>query len=72
MFYNAKLKVSIEDDKGRIRKQTWVYLVDAVSITDAEAIVTERMKDSMFDWEVKSVSETNFIEVLSAGAGQSN
>ncbi len=68
MFYNAKVKVSIEDDKGRIRKQTWVYLVDAVSITDVEAIVTERMKDSAFDWEVKSVSETNVLEVLSARA----
>ena len=35
-YYIAKVNVHHEDDKGRVKKVVEQYLVDAVSVTDAE------------------------------------
>jgi hypothetical protein len=41
MYYNVKVKLSYEDDKGRVKSKTEAYLVKAESVTDAEVIVNE-------------------------------
>lgn len=65
MFYTANVKVQIEDEKtGKMKKHTEKYLVDAVSVTDVEVIVTQEYRGSTFDWEITSVSETKIIKVL--------
>ncbi len=67
MNYQVKVKERIEQDNGSFKKVTATYLVqDAVSVTDVEAIVTEKYKGSTFDWEIVSVSESKIEEVLSA------
>ncbi len=65
MFYQAKVKVKQEDDKGKIKKATEVYLVDAESVTEVEVIVTKEYFGVNFDWELMSVSETKVVKVLS-------
>ena len=40
-YYIVKVKVHHEDDKGKVKKVTEQYLVDAVSVTDAEVKVTK-------------------------------
>lgn len=65
MYYNAKVKVTIEDERsGRPKSHNEVYLVDAVSVTDVEVQVTEEFKHSTFEWEITSVSETKIVKVL--------
>lgn len=65
-FYNVKVTFNIEDDKGKVKKVTEQYLALAVSVTDAEVIVTQEFSQSMSDFKVVSVQETKIIDVLTA------
>lgn len=65
MYYKAKVKEKIEDEKGKIKKTTAEFLVDAESVTEVEAIMAKEYFGVTFDWELVSVSETKVIKVLS-------
>jgi hypothetical protein len=60
--------VSIVDinEKGKQTKVTEQYLVDAVSVTDAEVKVTKMYEDEggSVDFQVKSVKETKILQVI--------
>jgi hypothetical protein len=60
--------VSIVDinEKGKQTKITEQYLVDAVSVTDAEVKITKMYEDEggSIDFQVKSVKETKIIQVI--------
>lgn len=65
-FYSVCVAIEVEDAKGKIKKQKENYLVDALSVTEAEAklvkkFVAEAVK---LEYEVVKVSETNIIEVF--------
>lgn len=65
MFYTAKVKCKIENEEsGKIQKVTELYLVDAVSVTDVEAQITQKFHGVQFEWELFSVVETKILEVL--------
>jgi hypothetical protein len=66
MYYTAKVKLEFETDKGQLKKKTETYLVKAESVTDAEAIVHEKFKTYMHDFEVKSISQSNILDVYAA------
>jgi hypothetical protein len=63
-----QVNVSIVDinDKGKQTKVTEQYLVDAVSVTDAEVKVTKMYEDEggSVDFQVKSVKETKILQVI--------
>lgn len=63
-YYAVKVKVVLTDDKGRNKKVTEQYLVDGVSVTDAETKIHEEFKNSGLTFEVSSVTETKFINVI--------
>jgi hypothetical protein len=63
-YYIAKVKVHHEDDKGRVKKVTEQYIVDAVSVTDAEAKVVTEFEGSNLEYEVNAVIETKVIKVI--------
>lgn len=63
-FYIAKVKVHHEDDKGRVKKITEQYLVNAVSVTDAEAKVVSDFEGSNLEYEVTAVIETKIVSVI--------
>ena len=63
-YYIAKVKVLHEDDNGRIKKTTETYLVDAVSVTDAEVKVVKDFEGINLEYEVSAVSETKIIKVI--------
>ena len=63
-YYIAKVKVHHEDDKGRVKKVTEQYLVDAVSVTDAEVKVVEEFDGSNMEFEVTAVIETKLVKVI--------
>lgn len=66
MYYKAKVKCRIEQDNGKIQKVTEEYLVEAVCVTDVEAIVTQKYQGVTFEWIITSVSETKITEILDA------
>jgi len=64
-YFLAKVQFLTEDEKsGKIKKVTVQYLVDAMSCTEAEAKVTKWLGD-LNDFEVKSVSESSILGVIS-------
>lgn len=64
-YFTVKVEFKVEDDKGKIKRQNVLYLVDAQSVTEAEArtvkYLTEQGED---DFEVKSASSSKILEVL--------
>lgn len=66
MYYIVKVKLEFETDKGQIKKKTETYLVKAESVTDAEVIINEDFKSYPQEFEVKSVTQSNIIDVLEA------
>lgn len=63
-YYAVKTKREVEQHNGKIKKVMENYLVLAVSVTDAEARIYKFLENEPFDWEVKSVGETNILKVV--------
>ena len=66
-YYLARIQMKIEDsESGKIKKHKESYLVNAVSVTDAEVKVAKDFSgtDSRIEWEVVSVTETKILKVL--------
>lgn len=62
-YYIATVSVEHVDGE-KIKKVKEQYLVDAVSVTDAEVKVNEYFKDSVLDFEVSSVTRTKIVDVI--------
>ena len=63
MYYLARVKVATDTGK----KITWkkeAYLVDAVSVTEAEVKVKEDFSNSVIEYEVVDVKKSDVIKVL--------
>ena len=64
-FFQVKVQFTVEDSKGKVKKQNVLYLVDAMSVTEAEArtvqYLTERGEQ---EFEVKAASESVIAEVI--------
>ncbi len=65
-FYEVKVSVKTETDGGKIKKVTETYLVNAIGVVDAEAIITKDFEGDALEWEVSSVRETKILKVLRA------
>ena len=64
MFYYQVTCQHVDvDDKGKAKKITERYLVNAVSCTDAEAITTNQWGTQVSDFEVKEVKKSRVIDV---------
>ena len=66
-YYTAKVQLTDEVDTPRgpkIKKTTETYLVEAMSVTEAEAKVIEDFKGYTFDFEVKSVTASKIVKIL--------
>ena len=63
-YYIAKVKVVVSDNNGKQKKNVEQYLVNAVSVTDAESKIHADFQNSIIDFEVSSVSETKIIKVI--------
>jgi hypothetical protein len=56
---------TIDTPKGaKEKKVTETYLVEALSVTEAEAKVIEDFKGYTMDFEVKSVSASKIIKII--------
>ena len=66
-YYVAKVQLidTIDTPKGTKEKRvTETYLVEALSVTEAEAKVVQDFKGVIFDFEVKSVTSSKIIKII--------
>lgn len=65
-YFQVNVSLTDINDKGKQTKVTEQYLVDAVSVTDAEVKVTKMYEDEggSVDFQVKSVKETKILQVI--------
>ena len=62
-YYTAK--VQLEDvSSGKVKKITEMYLVEAMSVTEAESKVVKDFGTTTFDYEVKAVSASKIIKII--------
>ena len=62
-YYTAKVRIAV-DSGNKVKKITEMYLVNAKSVTHAEAMVTKDFEGSGVDFEVKAVSNSKIIKVI--------
>jgi len=64
-FFNVKVQFKTEDENGKIKKQNVNYLVDAMSVTEAEARTVQYLSEAgEQEFEVKAASEAKIAEVI--------
>jgi hypothetical protein len=66
-YYTAKVQLveAVDTPKGvKEKRNTETYLVEALSVTEAEAKVIEDFKGVTFDFEVKSVTASKILKIL--------
>lgn len=64
-YYTVKVEFQVEDDKGRIKKQKVDYLIDAVSVTEAEVKMTKYLVErSERDFQIKAAIASPIVDVI--------
>ena len=65
-YFNVKVQFTVEVN-GKLKKQNVTYLVDAMSVTEAEARTVEYLTaQGENEFEVKAASEAKIAEVILA------
>lgn len=65
VYYQVKVQFTVEDSKGKVKKQNILYLVDAQSVTEAEARTIQFLSDAgEQEFEVKAASESAIAQVI--------
>jgi hypothetical protein len=66
-YFNVKVQFRTEDERGKVKKENINYLVDAMSVTEAEArTVQYLLSRDEEEFEVKAASEAKIAEVILA------
>lgn len=67
-WFQTKLKYARENEQGLLKTVTEHYLVDAVSFTEAEAIIYDRMGERVRgDFHVTAITKTPLVDVFIYG-----
>jgi hypothetical protein len=70
-YFQVKVQFSDIDDKGKVKKENIAYLVDAQSVTEAEARVVKFLTDEdETNFEVKAASESKIAQVIVADSAE--
>jgi hypothetical protein len=64
-YFQVKVAFTVEDSKGKVKKQNVLYLVDAQSVTEAEARMVKYLTDNgENEFEVKAAIESPIASVV--------
>jgi hypothetical protein len=66
-YYTAKVQLTTLVDTAngtKEKKATEMYLVEALSVTEAEAKVVKDFGNSTLDFEVKAVTNSKIIKII--------
>lgn len=66
-FYEVSVSISIEDNKGRIKKNVVKYLVDGADTAQAEKNTYKLMEGTMDDWEIIGINRSKIQEIYIEG-----
>jgi hypothetical protein len=70
-YFNVKVQFRTEDDRGKVKKENINYLVDAQSVTEAEARTVQYLLSRDEEaFEVKAASEAKIAEVILADTAE--
>jgi len=65
-YFQVKVQFRTEDENGKVKKQNVAYLVDAQSVTEAEARTVQYLSNHGEEgYEVKAAVESKIFEVIS-------
>ena len=62
-YYTAKVQM-VDDSTGKQKKVTEMYLVEAMSVTEAEAKVVKDFGSTTLEYKVKAVSSSKIIKII--------
>ena len=63
-YWQVTIQFERENDRGRIQKVREVYLVDAMSGTEAEAKTYKTLEDTVGNFKITSLVESKIIKVI--------
>jgi hypothetical protein len=63
-FYIARVQFEYTSENGKVKKKMRSYIVNAVSVTDAEVQVNKYLKNATEPYEVKTVSESKIEDYI--------
>ena len=67
MYYTAKVTLTEEVDTKngtREKKSRYQYLVEAMSVTEAETKMTKDMQGTVADWEITGIHQSLIVDVV--------
>lgn len=67
-YFTVSVKFKRENDKGKVKFATERYLVNSMSVTEAEARVVKFLESCPDDYQISSASESRILEVIEANA----
>lgn len=68
-WYQGKIRYQVQDEKGKTKTINEVYLVDAVSYTDAEARVYNAVAANVPDFHLSKLARMKLAEVFMVEEG---
>lgn len=63
-YFQVVVKIKREDDKGKLKTQTERHLVEALTVTEAEARVVKFMEQFQEDYLISSVTESRIAQLI--------
>jgi hypothetical protein len=63
-YFAVTIKIKREDDKGKLKTVTERHLVDALTVTEAEARVVKFMEQFGEQFLISSVTESRIIQLI--------
>lgn len=63
-YYEVQIQFEVEGDNGKIKKVKENWLVDALSVTEAEARAIQRIGTPEFEFEVRAVKPSRIVGIV--------
>lgn len=63
-YWIGKVSVKQEDERGKIKKHTEQFLIDAESATEAEAKIYKEFETTSLEFEIMGVNKSRIIKIL--------
>ena len=63
-YFNAKIEYLSQDEKGNVKKKREVYLIDAMTFTEAEGRLQEALESEISEYELLTLSRVKYSDVI--------
>lgn len=65
-YFNVTVKIKREDDKGKVKVATERHLVDAMTVTEAEARVTKFLSAYPEEFTISSATDSRICQLITS------